>query len=100
MNQHMENQTAQALDTFSAITLRCFGICVLILLAWFIWSITALDFGYQFYNAWFGITHQQFALANLIVMAGFKVLGVTFFLIPWLAVQLLARKRTKEANTH
>ena len=100
MNQHMENHTAQALDTFAAITIRAFCICVLILLTWFLWSITALDFGYQFYKAWFGITRQQFALANLIAMAGFKVFGVTLFLIPWLAVKLLARKNRREAGTH
>ena len=88
MNQDIKTRNGPGLETFSAILIRCFGICVFILLVWFLWSITFLDFGYQFYDAWFGITRQEFVMINLYAMAGFKVMGFIFFLIPWLAVRL------------
>ncbi len=105
MNHALSTENKTHLNTISNILLRCFIIFTIILLAWFVWFLTAGDFGFQYHSSWFGITEREFNLANLYGMLLFKLLGVTLFLIPSLGIKMLLnckcaeRKRRKSENT-
>lgn len=98
MNAKIETQLTKNLEAIASILIRCFVISISILVIWFLWSLTALDFGYQWYSQWFGLTKQEFVLVNLYSMSDLKLSGFIFFLVPYLAIKLFLIKLYKSSD--
>ena len=81
------------LDTAAGIFLRCFMLAVCLLLFSFVLYLLAADWAYRIHSGWFGITRHDFDLMYYCWMAFTKTVGFLFFLIPFIAIRLILRKK-------
>ncbi len=99
MNDKLKQINGHDLKTVAGILIRAAGICLAILIVWFVWLLIGPEFAYKTYSVWFGITRPEFMLLNLIGLMGFKILCITFFLIPFAAIKLYEKsKQTQSAG--
>jgi len=72
--------------------LRCFVLGYLLLLLWFVVYVLAGDFGIA--GKLFGLTPHEVDKINYCGMAFVKSAVLLFFLLPYIAIRLVLRKRT------
>lgn len=67
---------------------RCLLISIVVLLAWLLMIVFAHDWIFQFHTQWFDISRNQFDVIHYAGMAFFKLLFLTLFGIPWVALKM------------
>lgn len=68
----------------------CFVINIGLLLWWWLWLVLAHDWVYQMHTRWFRLSSDQFDAIHYAGIAFFKVLNIVFFVVPWLALHIIA----------
>ena len=81
------------LDAVAGICLRCFVLAVCLLLFSFVFYLLAGDWAYSIHSGWFDITRHEFTLMYYYVMAFMKIASFLFFLLPYIAIKLILRKK-------
>jgi len=81
------------LDTAAGVLLRCFVLAVCLLLFSFVFYLLAGNWAYSIHSSWFEITRHDFDLMYYYVMAFMKIASFLFFLIPYIAIKLILRKK-------
>jgi len=81
------------LDAVAGICLRCFVLAFCLLLFSFVFYLLAADWAYSIHSRWFEITRLHFDLMYYYVMAFMKIATFLFFLIPYIAIKLILRKK-------
>jgi len=81
------------LDAVAGICLRCFVLAVCLLLFSFVFYLLAADWAYSFHSKWFEITRLHFDLTYYYAMAFFKMAAFLFFLLPFISIKLILRKK-------
>jgi hypothetical protein len=84
---------AARLDVISGILIRCFLGGILLLTAWFFCFAFAGDWIYQLHSRWFAIPRQAFDALHYALMAATKIVLILFFLLPWIAIRLVSKKK-------
>ena len=82
-------------DSLSGILLRGFFLSYALLLVWFLFYLLAGDFGSAISSQWFPVSRHDYDLVNYCGMAFVKMCALQFFLVPYLAVKLVSRKKKK-----
>ena len=77
----------------AGICLRCFVLAVCLLLFSFVFYLLAADWAYSIHSGWFDITRHEFTLMYYYVMAFMKIASFLFFLLPYIAIKLILRKK-------
>ena len=95
MKQALSEEAFQILDTIAAILLRCFIFMVTAQV--FVWLVLFLaeDTLYQIYSKMFDLSKKEYDLFILYSLTFMKVLNVVFFLMPFLAIKLMLRRRNE-----
>lgn len=83
------------LDGVARILIRCFLGGMVLLIVWFAGFAAAGDWIYGVHTRWFQIPRQTFDAIHYIGMAATKITIILFFLVPWIAIQLISGKKTK-----
>ena len=81
------------LEAIAAILLRCFLLCMAVLLLWFGFILLGADFAYGIHSQWFELSRHDFDLMNYYGMALIKGCGFMFFLFPYISIRLVLRKK-------
>lgn len=81
------------LDAVARVLSRCVVIGVLILLVAFGMVLVGDDLVYSIHGKWFDITRHEFQVIVYCTLALAKTCVAIFFLIPWLSIRLVLRKR-------
>jgi hypothetical protein len=89
-----ETFSAADLDILARILIRCFIGGVLLLMVWFVSFTFAGDCIYGLHSRWFPIPRPVFDAIHYAGMAFFKILLILFFLFPYIAIRLVAKKMT------
>jgi len=92
MNEQSSHQ--ECLETTARVLIRCFLGGAILLLIWFIAYVGARDWMYLLHTRWFSITREQFALINYCGMAATKIFIIVAFLIPYVCLRLILRKKS------
>lgn len=79
--------SSETLGMVAGILLKCFLLCVLLLLFWFWLIVFGGDFIYLVQSHFFRLSRQQFDLVNYCAIAMLKVSAFVLFLIPYIAVR-------------
>jgi hypothetical protein len=79
-----------SIETLTTFFMWCTIINAGILLFWGLFMIVAPDFVYRTQSKWFSISRESFDLVMYSFLALFKALFVVFFLVPWLALLIMA----------
>lgn len=87
------NNVNELFDTLAKIMLRCFVLGYVLLLLWFVVSLVATGLIYGI-GKLYGLTPHEVDLINYCGMTGVKCVVLLFFLIPYIAIRLVMRKRT------
>lgn len=76
------------------LTRSVLGWCALVniglFLAWFLVFTMAHDAVYKLHRIWFSMSKEEFDKSHYIMMGVYKLIIVSFFVIPYLAMQVLA----------
>ena len=89
----IKDEQINCLDAVAGVFLRCFVLAVCLLLFSFVFYLLAADWAYSMHSRWFGISRHDFDLMYYYVMAFFKMASFLFFLIPFVAIKLILRKK-------
>jgi hypothetical protein len=81
------------LDALAGVCIRCFVLAVCLLLFWFVFYLLAADWAYSIHSRWFWVTRPDFDLTFCYGMAFFKTASFLFFLLPFVAIKLMLRKK-------
>jgi hypothetical protein len=81
------------LDAVAGVCLRCFALAVCLMLFSFVFYLVAADCAYSIHSRWFEITRPNFELMYYCWMAFMKIVSFLFFLIPYIAIKLMLRKK-------
>jgi len=81
------------LDAVAGICLRCFVLAFCLLLFSFVFYLLAADWAYSIHSRWFEITRLHFDLMYYYVMAFMKIVTFLFFLLPFISIKLMLRKK-------
>ena len=93
-----DSERDRRLADLAGILLWSFAFTMALLLVWFLYHLAAADWIHSVHSRWFDITPRDFDLAMYSAMAAVKILGIVFFLIPGLAIQIVRRRgRTSAA---
>ena len=88
----------ETLDIIAAVLGRCVIMCVVILLFWFAAIMLAGDLAYKAHSSMVHLSRETF---NAIQYAGamtFKAIVSIFFVIPYIAIKLVQKKRRISAQ--
>jgi hypothetical protein len=85
------------LRTGASILIRSFLFGLAFLLIWLISYLIAPDWVFQMNARWFNISRRDFELINYFGVGFLKITILLFFLIPYLAIKSMLRKK-KEAR--
>ena len=83
------------LDRVADILLWCFLLSFALLLLWFVFYLLAGNWAYSIHAGWFELNKRDFALVNYWGMAFTKVFAIMIFLLPYLSIKLVLRKKRK-----
>jgi len=89
----IKDEQINCLDAVAAVCLRCFVLAVCLLLFSFVFYLLAANWAYGFHLRWFDISRHEFTLMYYYVMAFIKIVSFLFFLIPYIAIKLMLRKK-------
>jgi hypothetical protein len=81
------------LDAVAAVFLRCFVLAVCLLLLWFLFFLVGADWAYSIHSRWFELSRVHFDLMIYYGMAFFKMAAILFFLLPYVSIKLILRKK-------
>ena len=81
------------LETVATILLRSFLFGLAFLLIWFISYLIAPNWMFQMNARWFNIGQRDFELINYFGVGFLKITLLLFFLIPYLALRSMLRKK-------
>ena len=81
------------LEAVAGICLRCFVLAFCLLLFSFVFYLLAADWAYSIHSKWFDISRHDFDLMLYCWMAFIKIVSFLFFLIPFIAIKLMLRKK-------
>ena len=81
------------LQTMASILLRSFLFGLAFLLLWFLLYVVAPGWMFNMNARWFNIDKRDFELINYFGMGFLKISVLLFFLIPYLAIRSIIRKR-------
>jgi hypothetical protein len=88
-----ELTSGERLEILARILIRCFIGGILLMLIWFI-SFTFFDgWIYSLHLKWFVIPRQTFDAIHYAGMAFTKILLILFFLLPYIAIRLVLKKK-------
>ncbi len=82
------------LQTLATLFLRSFLLGVAFLLFWFLLYMIAPGWLFEINAKWFDIERRDFELINYFGMGFMKISILLFFLLPYLAIRSMLRKRT------
>ncbi|MCX5834425.1 MAG: hypothetical protein NTV99_07935 [Deltaproteobacteria bacterium] len=91
--KNTENTFRENLDILARILIRCFIGGVLLLLIWFMSFTFGGGWIYSFHSKWFQIPLQTFEAIHYAGMAFTKILLILFFLIPYIVIRLVSKKK-------
>jgi hypothetical protein len=86
-------ELAERLDVIAGILIRCFLGGILLLTVWFFCLVLAGDCIYQLHSRWFAIPRPAFDALHYALMAVTKIALLLFFLLPWIAIRLVLKKK-------
>ena len=89
----MSTQISEWLEVIAKVLLLCWLFGFLLLLFWFGVYAVAGDQVLKIHGTWFDLTKHDFDLMNYYGMAFVKVCVFLFFLVPYIAIRLVLRKR-------
>ncbi len=81
------------LEAAAGVCLRCFVLAFCLLLFSFVFYLLAADWAYSIHSGWFDITRHDFDLMYYYVMASMKIASFLFFLLPYISIKLILRKK-------
>ena len=81
------------LDALAKVLLRCFVLGILLLLISFGVFLLVDDWAHGFHAQWFDVSKHEFDLLYYYCMAYMKMCVFLFFLLPYIAIRLVLRKR-------
>ena len=87
------------LQTAAAILLRSFLFGLAILVLWFLLYLIIPNWLYEVNVRWFNIGRRDFDLINYFGMGFFKISIILFFLLPYLAIKSMSRKKETKRST-
>ncbi len=90
------NQTTDFFDTLAKVLLRCTVLGFLLLLFWFGAVMLAGDLVYSVHGSLFDLSYHELEVIHYCGMGLTKLVVGCFFLIPWVAIRLVLRKRPAE----
>ena len=83
----------EILEACSKILIRCFVISIAFLLFWFCIFLIWGDFAFEIHAKMFEIDRHDFDLMNYYGMGFLKISAYLLFLIPYISIKLILRKR-------
>ena len=87
------------LQAVATILLRSFLFGLAILLLWFFLYLTTPNWMYELNASWFNVGKPHFDLINYFGTGFFKISIILFFLLPYLAIRSMSRKKgTKKSG--
>jgi hypothetical protein len=92
--RNTQSDFQEKLDVVAAILMRCFLGGLMLLFVWFTIFAFAGDWVYQIHSRWFQIPRQTLDTIHYTGMAATKIAIILFFLLPWLAINLISGKKT------
>lgn len=94
MKQALSEEALQIFETIAGILLRCFIIMVIAQV--FVWLVLFLaeDTLYKIHSKMFDLSKKEYGQFILYSLTFMKILNVTLFLMPFLAIKLMLRRRT------
>ena len=81
------------LEATAGVLIRCFLLCVLVLLIWFFFAVAAADWAYGIHSRWFRIDRSSFDAIWYGGMGIVKLIAFVFFLFPYISIKLVLKKR-------
>jgi len=85
------------LEVTAKILLRCFILNFALILFWFSFFLIGNGrLGYELHSQFFDITMHEFALINYCGIAFVKLCNIIFFLVPYVAIQLVLRRNFRQ----
>lgn len=89
-----QNSHRECFETAARVLFRCVVGGVIFLLIWFVAYVAAGDQMYRLQARWFHITRGQFELVNYCGIAAVKLFVILVFLIPYVCLRLVLRKKS------
>ena len=87
------------LETVATILLRSFLFGLAFLLLWFLLYLIAPAWMFEMNARWFNIGKRDFDLINYFGMGFLKISIILFFLLPYLAIKSMSRKKERKKFT-
>jgi len=87
------------LQTVATILLRSFLFGLALLLLWFFLYLTTPNWMFELNASWFNVSKRDFDLINYFGMGFFKIGIILFFLLPYLAIKSMLRKKERKKLT-
>jgi hypothetical protein len=87
------------LQTVATILFRSFLFGLAFLLLWFLLYLIASAWMFEINARWFNIGKRDFDLINYFGMGFFKITIILFFLLPYLAIKSMSRKKERKKST-
>jgi uncharacterized membrane protein YedE/YeeE len=91
--KELKPEFADRLDVIAGILIRSFLGGIALLTVWFLCFVLAGDCIYQLHSRWFAIPREAFNALHYALMAATKITLILFFLIPWIAIRLVLKKK-------
>ncbi len=92
MADRISMETRNVLDVAARVLLRCFVLCMAILLVWALSYLALGDLAHRIHSTMFDLTVHEFMLINYCGMGLLKILVFVLFLCPYVAIRLVLRK--------
>ena len=89
----IKDEQINCLDAVAGVLLRCFVLAFCLLLFSFVFYLLAADWAYSMHSRWFDISRHEFTLMYYYLMGFMKIASFLFFLIPYIAIKLILRKK-------
>ncbi len=83
------------LQTLASILIRSFLFGLAFLLLWFVLYVIAPGWMFEINARWFDIGKREFDLINYFGMGFLKICLLLFFLIPYLAIRTMLRRKER-----
>ena len=84
---------SEDLEVVARILIRCFIGGILLLMIWFIGFTFFGDCIYELHSKWFLMPRQTFNAIHYAGLAFTKILLILFFLLPYIAIRLVLKKK-------
>jgi len=86
------------LQTVATILLRSFLFGLAILVVWFFLYLITPNWMYELNASWFNVGKRDFDLINYFGIGFFKISIILFFLLPYLAIRSMLRKKGRKKS--